>query len=351
MNTTREGAGAAVRRNKPVRGDLIMTIVVRALVLLALAAPGTALHAAAQGVVTLYTSESLDKVTEMKADFEKRAPGVTLNIYRSGTQVVIGKLQAELRAGGIQADVLWMADIEFFDQLARQNLLQAYTPPEAERVPPKFRYAGGRFHEVRLIFNTIGYNTLRVKERPASWTDLTDPRYRGKVGMASPFYSGAAFSTLGTLVPHAGFGWEFYRRLRDNAAVVEQSNGTVANKLVTGEFWVASVVDFFLRDLRAKGSPVDHVWPREGAILIPTPVGILQGARNVSGAQAFLRYLHSTDGQRLFVQQGYVPVLPGIDGPKGLPPERLEILPTDEAYIAAHREELKARYRELFETN
>jgi iron(III) transport system substrate-binding protein len=168
--------------------------------------------------------------------------------------------------------------------------------------------------------------------------------------MASPFYSGAAFSTLGTLVPHAAFGWDFFRRLKDNGAIVEQSNGTVAQKLATGEFQVASVVDFFLRDMKAKGSPVDHVWPREGAVLIPTPIGIVQGTKHPAGAQAFLRYLYSADGQRLFVQQGYVPVLPGIEGPKGMPPEKLDILPTDEAYISTHREELKAKYRELFET-
>jgi iron(III) transport system substrate-binding protein len=314
---------------------------------LLLAEAGTAL---AQGPVTLYTSESQDKVNEMKADFEKRHPGVSLNIYRSGTQVVIGKLQAEKQAGAIQADLLWMADIEYFAQLARENRLQPYQPPDATRVPAKFHYEGGRYHEVRLIFNTVGFNTLRVKERPLSWKDLADPRYKGKVGMASPFYSGAAFSTLGTLVPQPGFGWDYFRRLRDNAVVVEQSNGTVAQKLATGEFQIASVVDFFLRDMKAKGSPVDHVWPREGAILIPTPIGILQGAKNLAGAQAFLRYLYSTEGQRLFVEQGYVPVLPGVEGPRGLPPEKLDILPTDEGYIATHREELKARYRELFET-
>jgi iron(III) transport system substrate-binding protein len=324
-------------------------VVVLALACLTAVAVGTPPPAVAQGTITLYTSESQDKVNEMKADFERRHPGVSLNIYRSGTQVVIGKLQAEIQAGAVQADLLWMADIDFFAQLARKNLLQAYSPPEAERVPSKFRYEGGRYHEVRLIFNTVGFNTLRVKERPASWKDLADPRYKGKVGMASPFYSGAAFSTLGTLVSQAGFGWDFFRRLKDNGVVVEQSNGTVAQKLASGEFWVASVVDFFLRDMKAKGSPVDHVWPAEGAILIPTPIGIVQGARNTAGAQAFLRYVHSPDGQRLFAQQGYVPVLPGIEGPRGMPPENLQILPTDEGYIATHREELKAKYRELFE--
>ncbi|MBI2162521.1 MAG: extracellular solute-binding protein [candidate division NC10 bacterium] len=307
---------------QPMEGTKLMGLLLAGLWVLGVMAAG-AVEVSAAAPVTLYTSESLDKVNEMKLDFEKRNPGVTLNIYRSGTQVVISKLQAEFQAGGTLADMIWMA--------------------------AKFKYEGGRYHEVRLIFNTVAYNTLRVKTRPSSWKDLTDPQFKGKVGVASPFYSGAAFSTLGTQVNLPGFGWDFYRKLKGNAVIVEQSNGTVAKKLATGEFSVVSVVDFMVREAKAAGSPVDHIWPKEGAILVPTPVGILKGAKNPEGARAFLRYLYSTEGQRLFVQQGYVPVLPGIEGPKGVPAEKLEVVLTDQAYIGKHREELKAKYRELFE--
>jgi iron(III) transport system substrate-binding protein len=312
---------------------------------------GPARDAAAQvkGSVTLYTSESLDKVNEMKLDFEKRNPGVTLNIYRSGTQVVISKIQAEMQAGGTLADMVWMADIDYFEDLAKRDLLLAYNPPEAEKVAGRYKYEGGRYHEVRLIFNTVAFNTLRVKTRPTSWMDLAESRYKGKIGMASPFYSGAAFSTLGTLVPLPGFGWDYYRKLKDNGVVIEQANGSVAKKVATGEFWLTSVVDFMVREEKASGSPVDHIWPKEGAILIPTPIGVLRGAKNPDGGRAFLRYLYSSDGQRLFVQQGYVPVLPGVEGPKGMPPEKLEVIQTDQAYINKHREELKTKYREMFE--
>jgi len=306
-------------------------------------------QAQAKGTVTLYTSESLDKVNEMKLDFEKRNPGVSLTIYRSGTQVVISKLQAEFQAGGTLADMVWMADIDYFEDLTKKDLLVPYLPPEADKVPAKFKYEGGPYHEVRLIFNTVAYNTLRVRSRPTSWNDLTDPQWKGKVGVASPFYSGAAFSTLGTQVNMPGFGWDFYRKLKQNGVIVEQSNGTVAKKLATGEFSMVSVVDFMVREAKASGSPVDHIWPKEGAILVPTPAGILKGAKNPEGARSFLRYLYSPEGQRLFVQQGYVPVLPGIEGPKGVPPEKLEVVLTDQDYIGKHREELKAKYRELFE--
>lgn len=331
-----------------VRGMEAMGLLVMGLLVFGVAWGGLP-GVSAAGTATLYTSESLDKVNEMKLDFEKRNPGVTLNIYRSGTQVVISKLQAEFQAGGTLADMIWMADIDYFEDLAKKDMLLAYLPPEADNVPAKYKYEGGRFHEIRLIFNTVALNTLQVKTRPASWLDLTDGRYKGKVGVASPFYSGAAFSTLGTHVNMPGIGWDFYRKLKANGVIIEQSNGTVATKLATGEFHVVSVVDFMIRDAKAAGSPVDHIWPKEGAILIPTPFCILKGSKNAEAAKAFLRYMYSPDGQRLFVQQGYVPVLPGIEGPKGMPPEKLEVLMTDQAYISKHREELKATYRQLFE--
>jgi iron(III) transport system substrate-binding protein len=311
-------------------------------------APGSA-PAQARASFTLYTSESLDQVSEMKQDFERRTPGVTMNIYRSGTQLVISKIQAEIQAAALQADLIWMADIDFFEDLVRRDLLLRYVPAEADKLPAKFRYADGRYYEVRLIFNTVAFHTDRVKERPTGWMDLLQPRARGKVGMASPFYSGAAFSTLGTLVNRPGFGWEFYQKLKGNDVVVEQSNGTVAKKLAAGEFHLASVVDFMVRNLKNQGSPVDHIWPKEGAILVPTPIGIHSKSKHAEAAKAFLRYVLTAEGQRLFVKQGYVPVLPGIDGPKGTPSEPLEVVPTDQKYIDAHREELKAKFKSLFE--
>ena len=106
---------------------------------LVLASAGKAL-AQAGGTFTLYTSESLDKVNEMKLDFEKRNPGLTVNIYRSGTQVVISKLQAEFQAGGTLADMIWMADIDYFEDLAKKGLLIPYLPSEGDKVPAKFKY-------------------------------------------------------------------------------------------------------------------------------------------------------------------------------------------------------------------
>ncbi len=304
---------------------------------------------APSGTFTLYTSESDDDVNLLSQDFMRRNPGVTVKIFRAGSGPVVAKLQAEMQAGKIQADVIWFADIAFFQDLAKKDLLLPHAPSTGRRVPAQFHYEGNRFHEVRLIFNVVAYNTARIRVRPASWWDLTLPEYRGRAGMPSPFVSGAAFSHVGTFASMREFGWDFYRKLKDNNAVILRSNGDVIQKLASGEIIIAQVVDFFVRNLRAQGSPVSHIWPQEGAVLVPTPVAIVKGTANEEAARAWVNYLYSPEAQRLFVQRSYIPVLPDTPVPPGTPDiSELKIIQTNLRFIELNREEIKKTFSDIF---
>lgn len=317
-----------------------------------LAAAGTGAAGAApavSGAFTLYTSESEDDINLLVGDFMRRHPGVQVKIFRAGSGPVVAKLQAELQGGRIQADVIWFADIAFFQDLARRDLLLAYAPPTGRRADPKLHYDGNRYHEVRLIFNVVAFNTNHVRFRPASWWDLTLPRYRGRAGMPNPFVSGAAFAHVGTFASMREFGWDYYRKLRENDARILRANGDVLRGLAAGEISIAQIVDFFVRAAKAQGSPVDHIWPQEGAVLVPTPIAIIKGTPNEAPAKAFVDYLYTPDAQRLFVQRAYVPVIPGIPLPPGTPdPSDLKIIQTNLGYIEKNREEIKRTFSELF---
>lgn len=167
--------------------------------------------------------------------------------------------------------------------------------------------------------------------------------------MPSPFVSGAAFAHVGTFVSMREFGWPYYRALRKNDAVVLNSNGVVIQKLASGEISIAEVVDFFVRHARAQGSPVDYIWPKEGAVLVPTPVAIVNGTGNLPAAEAFVDYLYTPEAQRLFVERSYIPVVPGIPLPAGAPAlATIKIIRPNLAYIAQHREEIKKTFTDLF---
>lgn len=304
---------------------------------------------APSGTLTLYTSEPQDLVAQMTADFQKVVPGVKVNIFRDGTEPLIAKIKAEQQAGGIQADLLWFANYSFLKGLADAGQLLPYTPPTAAALPGAYNYLSGAMHEIRLIFNIIGVNTSAVKTKPTGWKSLADPAYKGKIGLASPSYSGAALLTLGVLVQQPDFGWPYFQHLKDNGAVVEQSNGAVGNKLVSGEYGVVSVVDFQVRAAANKGAPVEQVWPSEGAVLIPTPIAILKSSKQQAAAQALIEYALSDRGQKLLVGQNYIPVLPGIDGPKGAPAvTAIKTLPSAEDYVAQNGEALKKHFDQIF---
>ncbi|MGH2348309.1 MAG: ABC transporter substrate-binding protein [bacterium] len=309
----------------------------------AAAAPGPS------GTMTLYTSESDDDVNLLTRDFMQRNPGVRVNVFRAGSGPVVSKIQAELQAGKIQADVIWFADIDFFRMLAGRDLLLAYSPPAGRRVDSRYHYGDNKMHEVRLIFNVVAYNTRIVRFKPTSWNDLTAARYRGRAGMPSPFVSGAAFNHVGTFASMSEFGWDYYRRLRANGAVVLNSNGDVAQKLASGEIVIAQIVDFFVRNLKAQGSPVDHIWPAEGALLIPTPIAIINGTQNLAAAQAFINYLYTPEAQRLFVSRSYIPVVDGIPYPRGTPDiSELKIIRVNLDFIQKNRELIRKTFGEIF---
>src|SRR6516165_2526507 len=180
---------------------------------------------ALSGTITLYTSESEDDVNFLAQDFMRRTPGTGVRIFRAGAGPVEAKLDAEMQAA--------------------------------------LHDAGDEFHEVRLIFNVVGFNTAQVRFPPSSWWDLTLPRYRGRAGMPSPFISGAAFAQVGTFAALPEFGWSFYQKLAQNKALVYPSNGDVIEKLASGEISVGLVVDFFVRAAKKEGSPVDYTVPKE----------------------------------------------------------------------------------------
>jgi iron(III) transport system substrate-binding protein len=303
----------------------------------------------ASGTINLYTSESQDLVNEMINDFKAKNPGIDVKIFRSGTGPVISKIEAEKTAGKIQADVIWFADIDYFKNLGEKGLLETYKSQEANGLDPRFVYDGGKYYEIRQIFNVIGYNTLKDKNPPKSWKDLTDASLKGKAAIANPNYSGAAFLTLATLVEDKNLGWDYFKTLKQNNVKFEQSNGKLTSKVSSGEYSAVSVVDFMIRNAKKAGSPVDTVWPAEGAVLIPTPVGIINTSANKPAAEKLVDYLLSNDGQKFFVKQGYIPVKSDAGSPEGAPNVKdIKTYPLDLDYVGKNRDNLKKTFKDIF---
>jgi len=330
-----------------------MAIVSRRNVILAALAAAIlgAASAAAQapgGKLVLYTSQPERDAAQTVAAFKKAQPGVEVDVFRSGTTEVMGKLAAEFAAGAPRADVLLLADAATMEALKKDGRLLPYREAKVDGLDSGSFDADRTYFGSKLITTGIAVNTA-AKTRPKSWADLAKPEYKGQIAMPSPLYSGAAAIMLGTMTTRPDLGWSFFEKLKADDAVAVRGNGAVLTAVASGEKAYGVLVDFMAFNAKAKGSPIDFVFPAEGLPAVTEPVAILKTTANPAAARAFVDFILSDDGQKLAVAMGYIPARASVGMPPWLPAgTRINLMPTDiGAVVQSNAANLK-RFAELF---
>jgi len=305
--------------------------------------------AAPSGRLMIYTSQPSDQMAKVVEAFRKTHPDIRVELFRSGTTEVMNKLQAELAAGRPQADVVLIADAVAITQLKNDNRLLSYPDAPASKVPAVLIDPDRTYFGTKLITTGIVINTNLVKTAPRSWKDLLPASAASKTILAHPLYSGAAVIHIGTMVQQSEFGWRYFETLARSGAIAARGNGAVIEAVARGEKAYGVIIEYMAFNAKAKGSPVDFVFPEEGVSAITQPVAILKTSRNVEAAKAFVDWQLSVEAQLQSVTQGYFPIFPDMVPPKGYPPvSTLKVMPSDFAAMLANDESNKRRFTELF---
>jgi len=164
------------------------------------------------------------------------------------------------------------------------------------------------------------------------WKDLTKAEAKGLVTMPSPLTSGAALIHAQTLAGVSSLGWDFYKDLAANGATAAGGNGAVLKSVASGEKAFGMIVDYIPIREKAKGAPVEFVFPTEGVSAVTEPVGILASSKNADAAKKFVDYVLSEKGQEGFLKLGYIPARNGMKLPEGFPArDSIKVLPVNAA--------------------
>ncbi len=303
---------------------------------------------AQSGKLTLYTSQPDKDAQTTVNGFKKAYPGVEVEIFRSGTTEVMSKLAAEFAGGAPKADVLLIADAVSMEALKLQDRLMQYKEAKADgflegAIDPERYYFGSK-----LITTGIAYHTS-AKMKPTSWKDLAKPELKGQISMPSPLYSGAAAIMVGAMSARSDLGWSYFEALRANDTITVAGNGAVLKAVASGEKTYGVLVDFMALNAKAKGSPIDFVFPVEGVPAVTEPVAILKTTANPAAAKAFVDFILSDDGQKLAVSQGYVPAKTSIPNPAWMPKDaKINILSKDIKGILSRADADKKKFATMF---
>ncbi|PRD44045.1 Fe(3+) ABC transporter substrate-binding protein [Phyllobacterium phragmitis] len=298
--------------------------------------------------LTLYTSQPEADAAKTVEAFRKVNPDIDVQVYRSGTSDILSKLAAEFAAGAPQPDVLLIADAVSMEGLKKDKRLRAYEKANVDGFPADSYDSEKTYFGSKLITTGIAYNSAAA-EKPKHWADLAKPAYKGQIVMPSPLYSGAAAYLLSGFALNPELGWNYFDKLKENELVSVRGNGAVLKSVASGEKPYGILVDFMALNAKAKGSPVEFVFPPEGVPAVTEPVAIMATAKNAAGAEKFVDFILSDDGQKLALEQGYLPAKASVGRPAWLPEgTQVKIMSIDTQKVLQQTDADKKRFSELF---
>ena len=314
------------------------------------AAPASAnVNSKVKGDVMVYTSiypDILDKLC--KPNVSKVLPNLKVTWFQGGTEKVKTKIAGEIKANKVGADVLMVADPSYYLYLKNKGLLLNYKSPNLKDVIAD-KDPDGAWTAVRINNMIIAYNGDKIKKEdiPTSWADLTNPKYKGRIAMPNPMLSGTAYVAVGALADK--LGWEYFDKLKANGLRVEEGNSAIQNKLLTGEYMAAMILEENILKLQeTKHEPLKVCYPKDGCIIINSPIGIFKSTKNVEGSQAMVDWWLTKEGQQA-VTAGWMHSVRGDVKPPTGAPELKTLLPgaikIDWNKLANEEAQIKEQFR------
>ncbi|MBB3809970.1 ABC transporter substrate-binding protein [Pseudochelatococcus contaminans] len=300
------------------------------------------------GKLVLYTSQPNTDAQQTIDAFKAKHPNVDISFVRDGTPPLLAKLRAEFEAGQPQPDVLLIADSVTLEGLKKEGRLQPHEAADVSAYPPGTHDPDKNWFSTKLITTGIAYNT-KADFKPTSWEDLKRPEVKGQLIMPSPLASGAALIHAATLTGNLPEGWGYYEALKQNDALAAGGNGGVLKAVAGGDKLYGVIVDYMPIREKAKGAPIEFVFPVDGVSAVTEPVAILKTAKNPEAAKAFVDFILSQEGQDLARQQGYIPAHPEVALPEGFPARStIKVLSFDPAKALEDEAKNKKEFADIF---
>jgi iron(III) transport system substrate-binding protein len=298
------------------------------------------------GKLTVYSGREEELVGPLLEQFEEKS-GVDLEV-RYGDSAELAATIAE-EGENSPAEVFFAQDPGSLGALEEEELLAELPDEVLERVPERFRDPDGRWTGTSGRVRVLAYNTeaLSEDEVPDSVYDLTDPKWKGKIGFPPTNASFQAFVTAIRLSDGEERTREWLEGFAANDPKTYEKNTPVVEAVAAGEIELGLVNHYYLylvKEEQPDAEVANHFLEPDdpGALVSVAGAAIIDGADDEESAREFVEYLLSDDGQRFYTEEAEeaeYPLVEGIEPKAGLPP--LESLDGPDVQLDAFGPELE----------
>lgn len=234
---------------------------------------------------------------------------------------------------------------------ARENLLERLTPervPNLNALKPGTIHMDGMWANYLQPWQGIAYNTRALPNGIASWAELWEPRFKGRVvlpslqnteGLANLFVA----ASLETGKPpaeaqaDADAGFRKLRALKPNLLTIYTQMPQAFNLLEQGEAWaIAGALSSFALERKAQGAPIALAAPQEGIYASPSGICAVRGGLNQELAMAYVNEMLGAELQAKLAGPTFsLPTNTGLPVPADMP--QVPVHSIDWANVAAQR--------------
>ncbi len=253
---------------------------------------------------------------DLKLDIEVR--------YGKTSELTIALLE---EGDNSKADVFFGQDAGALGALEQQQRTQVIPSELLEQVDSRFRSPTGNWVGVSGRARVVDYNTKLVKESelPKTIWELTEPKWRGKVAWAPTNGSFQSFVTAMRVIEGDEKTLEWLKAMKANDVKKYGNNTSIVKALGRGEVHVGLVNHYYLPRFTKKDAnfPVAHHFTNgdAGAMVNVAGLAILKSTDQKEDAQAFIKYMVSSDAQKYFASKtNEYPLAKGVQADASLVP-------------------------------
>ena len=310
--------------------------------------------AAAQGKTQLlvYTALETDQLKAYQEGFNKAYPDIELKWVRDSTGVITAKLLAE--KANPQADAVMGVAASSLALLKKNDMLIPYAPLNLDAIMSQYRDKANppAWFGMDVWGATVCFNTVEAQKRgipkPETWKDLTKPIYKGQIVMPNPASSGTGFFDVTAWLSlwgddnGKGGGWKYMDALHENIAQYTHSGSKPCNMAAAGEFVVGISFEYRGNANKAKGAPIDLVFPKEGLGWDLESFAIHKGTKKLDAAKKLADWASSKDAMLLYGKNFAITAQPGVAPPLANVPKDYEqrLVKMDFSWAADNRERI-----------
>ena len=218
---------------------------------------------------------------------------------------------------------------------AKEDVLEKTTAakvPNLAKLKPAAVHMDGMWTNYQLPYAGIAHAPSKVKAAPASWAEVWDAKYKGKVIVPSlqnteglsVFFMAAHLET-GKPMKEAQYqtdaAFKKLRALKPNLLTIYTQMPQAFNLLEQGEAWmIAGALSSYAAERKRQGAAVEMGAPKEGVMAMPSGIARVKNGPQPELAWAFINEMLGAEYQKILTEvAAAVPTNIAVAVPAGIP--------------------------------